>query len=218
MKYVNVCYRRRNSMISVLTKLPRKVIVAIVVLIVAISFGTIASGVFNQPESDNAKGSMEMEMTEGTMTMSGVAQEGDEATEPLDFGGAMVHKIKVTFSWEDDNPDSNPDQFSIKLKGQDMEETAAGATSPLEIMIDLDSGESMGSGEEDDCCGLAMDYDSSDAEDEEEASTDWNLLITLTDGGDQEFGPIGLITIGDTSNPYDIEVEFTYCICCPPES
>jgi hypothetical protein len=218
MKHVYVCYRRRKSMISVLPKVSMKVIVAIVVLIVAISFGAIAAGIFNQSDSDGDKKAMEMEMTEETMTVSGQAQEGNEITEPLDFGGAMVHQIKVTFTWEDDNPDSNPDSFSIKLTGQDLEETAAGSASPLEIMIDLDSGESMGSEGEDDCCGLDLDFDSSEAEDEEEAGSEWNLLITLTDGGDQELGPIGLVTIDDTSNPYNIEVEFTYCICCPPEA
>ncbi len=205
-------------MTSVIPKLSMKVIVAIVVLIVAISFGAIAAGIFNQPNSDNDKEPMEMEMATETMIVSGQAQEGDESTEPLDFHGAMVHQIKVTFSWEDDNPDSDPDQFSIQLKGQDFEETAEGAASPLEIMIDLDSGETNTSGEEDDCCGLVLDYDSSEAGDEEEGSSDWNLHITLTEGGDQEFGPIGLIIIEDTSNPYGIEVEFVYCICCPPDA
>jgi hypothetical protein len=202
-------------MVSIIPKLSMKVIVAIVVLIVVISFGAFAAGIFDQSEPEKEK-SMEMEMTTDTFTVSGTAQEGDETAEPLDFGSAMVHQIKVTFTWEDDNPDSNPDQFSIKLAGQDFEETATGAASPLEIMIDLDTGESMGSGEDGGCHLIVQSCDSSEAGDEEKAESEWNLLVTLTDGGDQEFGPIGLITIDDTSNPYDIEVEFTYCICCPP--
>jgi hypothetical protein len=214
MKDVPYIIRRQNIMIPVISKLPKKVIVAMVVLIIAIGFVAVAAGVFKPSEDKEENIAMEMEMTTGSMTVSGTAQEGVESTEPLDFGGAMVHQIKITFTWKDDNPDSNPDSFEIKLRGKEMEETANGAASPLEIFIDLDTGESSGS-EGGDCCGFELDSDFYSAEEEEESS-DWNLHITLTDGGDQEFGPLGIISVDDTSNPYEVEIEFTYCACCPP--
>jgi hypothetical protein len=193
-----------------LSRISMKVAIGVIATILLVSVGAYASGVFSPPAK--AVEMKPMETVTDTLSLSGHANEGQEVEEPLELKGVMLHHIKMTLAWQDDNPDSEPDQFEMRLVGQGCEETAYGTVSPIVIEIDLASGESMGSSSSAGC--HLPDAAGSQDSGEDQDGDGWTLYVTLADGGDRMLGPLGIVTIDDSSNDYSVEVEYTYCGTC----